>query len=265
MPGESTQAFDAVAEQYQQKALLQNKAAKKLLALLQPAGQEDIIDIGCGPGHITDALKFLTRGRVLGTDISAGMIEEARAQYRNLEFQQADADELEYHEAFDLGFCNSAFQWFRKPEQAARAMLRLLRPGGRLGIACPTAWPTFAQWVDRVAQTEDIRPVFAHWKNPWFLLPDLQAYQTLFEQAGFMTCHAELAEETSLVNTEQAYQFYLSGANNGYTGPMFYNQALPETYIQTFTRLVRQEIENAAVAGKVNIEFKRLYYIGRKK
>lgn len=264
MPKYLTHAFDAVASQYQLKALLQHRAAKKLLNLLQPLGYEDIIDIGCGPGQVTDVLKSLTTGRVLGTDISAGMLEEARAQYHQVEFQQIAAEDLEYHEVFDLAFCNSAFCWFQQPQMVVQAMLNLLRSGGRLGVATPSAWPTFSHWVDRVRQHPEFAQIITHWQNPWFVLPDIQSYQALFEHAGFITRQAEIVEEVTGVKVEQAYQIYLSGANVGYTQPMYYTQVLPEMFSQTWERLIRQEIVRDAVDDQVRIVVKRLYYIGAK-
>ena len=67
-------AFDQVSSQYQQKALVQQAAAERLLALLNIGEKEDVLDVGCGPGHITKRIKAITHGRVVGTGISAGMI-----------------------------------------------------------------------------------------------------------------------------------------------------------------------------------------------
>jgi trans-aconitate methyltransferase len=259
------QAFDRVAGEYQQKALVQNKAAQKLLALLALQGREDVIDIGCGPGHITDTLSSLTRGRVVGADISGGMIAEARAQYPKLEFWQKAAEDLEGAELFDAVFCNSALQWFPDPPRALRAMFRLLRPGGRLGLACPAAWSSFEKAVLAATQAPEIAPLFQHWKSPWFLLPTCGAYQTLLEQAGLTTCSAELADEVSLVGAEQAYQIYLSGASNGYTGGAFYTVPVSEAYFTEFNRLVRQSLAAEARAGKVEVRFKRFFYLGEKR
>jgi trans-aconitate methyltransferase len=258
------QAFDLIAGEYQQKAVVQNKAAKKLLALLDLQGQEDVLDVGCGPGHVTDTLRSLTTGRVAGSDVSSGMIAEARAQYPRLEFWLAAAEDLNGEGAFDAVFCNSALQWFPDPPRALRALHRLLRPGGRLALACPTAWPTLAGFVEAVVRDPKIATVFQHWKNPWFLLPTLDAYRTLLVGAGFATRHAELADESTLVGVEPAYQIYLSGAGNGYTGRGYYDVEIDDAYMAAFNRLVRGEIEAGARDGKVDLRFQRLFYLGGK-
>lgn len=46
-----------------------------------------ICDLGCGPGHIAAYLR--ERGAaVLGIDISAGMVAQARQRYPDIEFRQ---------------------------------------------------------------------------------------------------------------------------------------------------------------------------------
>ena len=112
--------FDQVSGQYEQTALVQQAAAEKLLALLEIGENDDLLDVACGPGHLTQRFTLLTQGRVLGTDISAGMIAQARAKYPTLEFRQVAAEDLDYQEEFDVVFCNSSLQWFTRPAKAVR-------------------------------------------------------------------------------------------------------------------------------------------------
>ncbi len=257
------QAFDEVAEQYQQKALVQYKAAQRLLARVPLQGQEDILDLGCGPGHIADVLSSLTRGRVVGSDVSSGMIAEARAQYPRVKFQQADVLDINYEQAFDLVFCNSAFQWFRDPARAVEVMRRALRPGGRVAMSCPMAWETFEEVIQEVGQHPDIRPIYAHWVDPWVRLAQSEMYRGLFEQAGFQTLVSEGVRESSWLLMDQAYQVYLSGASNGYTSQGFYTVPISETYVQTFNRLVRTGLESRLQGLKLEVVFQRVYYVGK--
>ena len=138
--------FDKVSGQYQEKALVQQAAAGKLLALLQIGGTEDVLDVACGPGHITQRFKPITKGRVVGTDISAGMIAQAQARYPDITFRQLAAEALDYDADFDVVFCNSSMQWFAEPAKAVRAMFRALRPGGWIGVSCPAT----EAWVERL-------------------------------------------------------------------------------------------------------------------
>lgn len=71
--------FDDISHQYKEKSLVQQKAALKLLDLLKVGSCDDVMDVACGPGHITSLLSKITNGRVIGIDISEGMIKHARA------------------------------------------------------------------------------------------------------------------------------------------------------------------------------------------
>jgi ubiquinone/menaquinone biosynthesis C-methylase UbiE len=64
--------FDKVSGQYQQKALVQQAAAEKLLALLKIGEQDDVLDVACGPRHITQRIKILTQGRVVARTFLTG-------------------------------------------------------------------------------------------------------------------------------------------------------------------------------------------------
>jgi ubiquinone/menaquinone biosynthesis C-methylase UbiE len=260
--------FDNVSAQYRKKALVQQKAAAKLIKLLSPGKTEDVIDVACGPGHVTALLASMTSGRVLGTDISAGMIEQARANYPSIEFRQVAADALDYVAVFDAAFCNSSFQWFAKPLAAIQAIHRALKKGGRLALANPatTRWaPWFATIIARVAADKDIASTFNHWRNPWFFLPEEDDYRKFFESAGFTTLSIAAEYETAYYTPDEAYGIYLSGAANGFANKQFYDIPVSDDYLALFNRAVKKEIEDLAVNGKVLADFTRLYYLGSKK
>jgi trans-aconitate methyltransferase len=260
--------FDKVSGQYQQKALVQQAAAEKLIALLRIGQRDDVLDVACGPGHITQRIKEMTQGRVVGTDISAGMIGQAQAQYPNIVFRKLAAESLDYRDEFDLVFCNSSFQWFTKPVEAVAAMKAALRPGGRVGVSCPATenWSNCFKGVAEEAGAQpDVRLTFARWKSPWFHLPDVDAYRNLMERQGFRTLHCRIELEEKQFDTEQALAVFASGAAQGYTGKEFYDVAIDEDYVRRFNNHVRQAMERRARDGKVIVDFRRWYYVGIKR
>jgi len=70
--------FDNVSDKYKEKAIIQNTAASNLISLLEIRKSDDILDVACGPGHITYRLSKITEGKVTGIDISQGMIRQAK-------------------------------------------------------------------------------------------------------------------------------------------------------------------------------------------
>ena len=86
--------------------------------------------------------------RKVAADLSRGMVELAhqnaqRAGLGNMAFLQADVVDppAELEGAFDAVFCCLSFHHYPDGAAAARAFLRVLRPGGRVFIADPgPAW-----------------------------------------------------------------------------------------------------------------------------
>jgi trans-aconitate methyltransferase len=105
--------------------------AADVVALLAPQPGENILDLGCGDGALTEQLA--TSGAIVtGVDASPAMLTAARA--RGLQVEQHDATALPYNQQFDAVFSNAALHWIPglSGQQALLAGVhRALRPGGR--------------------------------------------------------------------------------------------------------------------------------------
>jgi trans-aconitate 2-methyltransferase len=101
-------------------------------------GDESVLDAGCGSGRVTAALvERLPRGRVIGVDGSAAMIEKARETLgERAEVLEADLSELELDEPVDAVFSNAVFHWISDHDVLFRRIHDALRPGGRLIAQC---------------------------------------------------------------------------------------------------------------------------------
>jgi trans-aconitate methyltransferase len=105
--------------------------ATEVVALLNPQPGEEILDLGCGDGALTEQLAQ-TGAIVIGVDSSADMLAAARK--RNLHVERHDATTLPYKQQFDAVFSNAALHWITglSGQQAALAGIhRTLRPNGR--------------------------------------------------------------------------------------------------------------------------------------
>lgn len=114
-----------------------DNANRNLLKFLRPG--LSVLDVGCGSGAITRSIaeKIGKRGRVLGIDPNATLIEQARQHIGDLawlDFQQGDAYTFTTDERFDLVTCARTLQWLTDPEAALVTMKRLVKPGGYLSI-----------------------------------------------------------------------------------------------------------------------------------
>src|ERR1700759_5420209 len=105
--------------------------ASAVIDLLNPQSGEEILDLGCGDGALTEQLAA-TGAIVTGVDSSPTMLAAARD--RNLRVEQHDATALPHNQQFHAVFSNAALHWIAgvSGQQAALAgIYRALRPGGR--------------------------------------------------------------------------------------------------------------------------------------
>jgi SAM-dependent methyltransferase len=103
-----------------------------------------VLDIGCGTGQPTlMAARRSSRGDVLGVDISAPMLERARADaaeqgIANVRFEQGDAQVHPFpHGGFDVAISRGGVMFFGDPVAGFANIRRALRPGGRLVFMSP--------------------------------------------------------------------------------------------------------------------------------
>jgi ubiquinone/menaquinone biosynthesis C-methylase UbiE len=98
------------------------------------------LDVGCGYGaDVIELAKRLTPdGRAIGVDVSENMITEARQRAAGIDadvgFQVGDARALPFDDnTFDICRIETVLQHLAEPERAVTEMVRVTRPGGRVG------------------------------------------------------------------------------------------------------------------------------------
>jgi SAM-dependent methyltransferase len=124
------------------------------LAALSPG--ERVLDVACGTGVVArHALERVGHGgRVIGTDINAGMLAVARVAVPGCEWREASAENLPFpDETFDVVLCQLGLQFFADKAKAVRELRRVLVPGGRLYLNVPGPMPAlFAALEDALVR-----------------------------------------------------------------------------------------------------------------
>jgi trans-aconitate 2-methyltransferase len=128
------------ADQYLKFADERSRPFFDLLAQVRVEQPTLVVDLGCGPGHLTRAAADRwPEARVLGIDHSANMLDQAQplAVPGHLEFELADIEAWTPPEPVDLILSNAALQWVRHHDRLLPRLCRMLAPGGTLAVQVP--------------------------------------------------------------------------------------------------------------------------------
>lgn len=113
---------------------------KKAINLLRPNAPQMILDVATGTGDFAiEALK-LKPEKVVGVDISEGMLEVGREKLKkkgihNVELRAGDSENLPFQEnIFDAVIVAFGVRNFENLEKGLLEMLRVTKPGGRIVI-----------------------------------------------------------------------------------------------------------------------------------
>ena len=111
-------------------------------ALPQPGAGLRILDLGCGEGHITEAIrKQWPQAGICAFDYSLSAIQTAQRQYPSIEFAVADAYAIPYGPAtMDAAAMNNLWEHVPDPLRLLSQIHRVLKPGGHVIISTPSRY-----------------------------------------------------------------------------------------------------------------------------
>jgi SAM-dependent methyltransferase len=164
------------------------------LDLLDPLPGERILDVGCGDGTLTK--KIIERGAtVLGIDNSPEMIATARAN--GIDAVLIDVADMIFRSEFDAAFSNATLHWVLEKEQAARAIFRALKPGGRFAGEMGGEGN-----LHKLREALDEELIIRGYQPPveaanWYASPD--AFAAVYQSAGFDHIDARLIERPTRI------------------------------------------------------------------
>ena len=181
-----------------------------VLDRLTLAGDELVIDAGCGTARLTTLLvERLPRGCAIGVDLSANMLATARATAPaearpRLRFVHASIAELPFAGVADAIFSTATFHWVLDHPHLFRGLFRALKPGGRLVAQCGGG----ANLARIHASADALRdaPAFARFFSSWAEpkeYADAVTTRARLEAAGFIEVDARLTS-TPIVQPDRA-------------------------------------------------------------
>jgi ubiquinone/menaquinone biosynthesis C-methylase UbiE len=115
---------------------------KAAVARLDNSPKDSILDVGCGPGILLTMLATSYPGaRLAGLDLAPEMVRIASQRMGSrADIRLGDAESLPWKNAsFDSIFCIDSFHHYPNPKKALNEFHRVLKPGGQVVLADPTA------------------------------------------------------------------------------------------------------------------------------
>ncbi len=114
---------------------------KKAIRLLKPDQPKQILDIATGTGDFAIEALALKPDKVIGVDISAGMLEHGKQKMKRkgidhiIDMQMGDSEKLLFESnTFDAVIVSFGVRNFENLEKGLSDMFRVLKPGGKTVI-----------------------------------------------------------------------------------------------------------------------------------
>ena len=181
----------ASADQYETRGAGHRRLLLQAAAI---ASGERVLDLGCGNGASTrEAARMAEPGEVVGIDLSAAMLTNARARsaaagLTNVTFVHGDA-QVHYFEpeSFDVIISNAGAMFFDDKVAAFSNLRRALRPGGRIALM---AWQPLEdnEWLtvlrETLAMGRELATPVVGTPGP-FGLADREQVSALLSKTGF--------------------------------------------------------------------------------
>ena len=181
-------AHEFDGKKYEKTSTHQKEWGNRLISELEIKGSENILDLGCGDGGLTEVLaELVPGGSVLGVDASRGMIEVAKKkENKNLKFLLMDINNIELGEKFDLVFSNATLHWVKDHKSLWSTIERLLNPGGvvRFNFAAAGNCSHFFKVIRAVMMLEEYEKLFSGFNWPWYM-PEPEEYKSLIKDNSF--------------------------------------------------------------------------------
>ncbi len=230
----------------------------ELLDLLNPRPGEFILDLGCGPGRLTERIAA-AGAETLGLDSSPEMIREAIKLHPGLRFEVGDGRDFNFNRRFDAVFSNAALHWIREPERVVHSIAKSLRPEGRF-VAEFGGKGNISRVVEAFYLVlRETGFAAGPQANPWYF-PSIAEYSAVLERHGLETTLAELFSRPSPLEDGRA------GLRNWLKvfGGAFCSR-VPEERREEFTRRVETLLEPALFhEGTWVLDYRRLRVVAVK-
>jgi trans-aconitate 2-methyltransferase len=195
------------AASYDRVADPQARWGAEVLERLPLAGDETVLDAGCGTGRVTELLLArLPRGRVVALDASEAMLEQARGRLARfgdqVSYVHADLERpLPIAARVDAILSTATFHWVLDHDALFANLAAVLRPGGWLVAQCGG----FGNVATLLRIAKEIHPGFRRLHN----FQTAEATRGRLERTGFDGIETWLSAAPTPFDTPGQFEAFL--------------------------------------------------------
>lgn len=262
--------FSDIADTYDTLATAEAAAGERLLDLVAIGPRDFVLDVGCGTGATTFAARRRCQGKIVGIDVSAGMIRRARwhPSQPDVSFVLGDAAAMEYERNFNVVILNSSLHWMADPVRVLERCFAALRRGGWLGVQVPVSgdWCPLAQAVLAAVRSEKaLAEVAARFQNPLYMFPDLDSLEQTLDRAVIDVYGGSLETDVLDLSPAEALGVVEVQIGAALFNPACYEGGLSEEDHGRLRALAGEVVADAAdAAGRVRVTITRAFMHGSK-
>ena len=232
-----------------------------LVALItrRPAGR--VVDLGCGTGLLTAALREqLGAASTLGVDSSDAMLERARTlEAPGLTFAHGDIGQWEPDAPFDVVFSNAALQWLPDHPLLFKRLTAMLVPGGELAVQVPANFDHVSHTLAADIAREEPFASAMHGYTRTFSVLAPEAYASLLYELGYAAQSVRLQVYGHVLESADAVVEWVKG-----TLLTDYEARMPEALHEAFVARYRERLNTALGDQRPYFyPFKRILLWGR--
>ncbi len=239
------------------------RPARELLGRVMIEAPARIMDLGCGPGNSTEVLAVRYPGaELLGIDISAAMLAEARQRVPGARFESQNIATWAPVGAVDLVYANASLQWVPGHEALIPKLFEAVAPGGALAFQMP----------DNLDEPSHVLMRETAADGPWAeIIGDAAAVRTkILSASGYYDLLAGQAQTVDVWRTEYYHVMDSAEAIVTWlraTGLRPFIDPLPEESRMAFLKAYTTKIAAAYPAhadGKLLLAFPRMFVVARR-
>ncbi|KAK0660462.1 putative Trans-aconitate methyltransferase [Cercophora samala] len=266
--------LDWSPEKYLRFEAPRGRPINDLISFLSRSGlsqPQRIVDLGCGPGNSTIALKKQwPRAQITGVELSPAMV--AAASQKNcgegIDYQAGDVKDFIAPPETDLIFSNAVFHWLRSDERIQTIVqhLKRLKPGGVLAFQVPD---NFEEPSHRL-----MRDTAYHSPGPWVKYfmgedqkPELDPIESVATWYNSLKPYCESVEiwhttyHHILEGHEAIVEWFETTGLKPYLDLLEEDENAKKEFVEQYIRGLEREYPTLA-DGKVVLHFPRLFVVG---